>query len=113
MVKKIKEVQLSEHEIQTQILELLTKMGIYHFRNNTGRKHNIRFGVVGGSDILGVTNDRCKIGKGRFLAIEVKNKKHKPSEAQLIFLDMINSNGGLGILARSIDDVIVAIDNAS
>ena len=103
---KIKPIELSEHEIQKKILGLLTKAGIYHFRNNTGRKHNIKFGVVGGSDILGITNERCKIGKGRFLAIEVKDKKYKASQAQLIFLDIINSNGGIGILARSVDDVI-------
>lgn len=44
--KKPKQNQLSEHEIQTQITELLTKVGIFHFRNNTGRKHNILFGII-------------------------------------------------------------------
>jgi hypothetical protein len=103
--KPQKTPQISEHQIQTQILEFLTKCGIYHFRNNTGRKHNILFGVVGGSDILGITNDRCKIGKGRFLAIEVKNKTYKASEPQIAFLEAINRFGGVGILARSVDDV--------
>ena len=104
--KKPKPIELCEHEIQAQIMELLSKAGIYHFRNNTGRKHNILFGVVGGSDLLGITNDRCKVGKGRFLAIEVKNKKYMPTEKQLLFLETINQHGGVGILARSVEDVV-------
>jgi len=104
--KTIKLPQLSEHEIQKSICEYLTKMGVFHFRNNTGRKGNIRFGIVGGSDLLGITNERCKVGKGRFLAIEVKNKTYKASEPQIVFLETINRFGGIGILARSLDDVI-------
>jgi hypothetical protein len=104
-MKKVKPPKLSEHDIQTAIMELLTKAGVYHFRNNTGRKHNILFGVVGGSDLLGITNERCKVGKGRFLAIEVKNRTYQPSEAQLLFLETINRFGGVGILARSVEDV--------
>ena len=61
--------------------------------------------MVGGSDLLGITNERCKVGKGRFLAIEVKNKKYMPTDKQILFLETINAFGGVGILARSVEDV--------
>ena len=42
----------------------------------------------------------------RFLAIEVKTKTGKVSLDQAKFLKLVNESGGLGFVARSVDDVI-------
>ena len=42
----------------------------------------------------------------RFLAIEVKTKTGKVSPDQVKFLNRVNESGGLGFVARSVDDVI-------
>ena len=55
----------------------------------------------GTADILGVSGD----GSGRFIAIEVKTPRGRLSENQKSFLDDINKCGGIGFVARSVDDV--------
>ncbi len=52
----------------------------------------------GVSDILGIFN-------GKFLAIEVKSKKGRASLEQISFLSDVNKAGGLGFIAKSIEDV--------
>jgi hypothetical protein len=109
MKKKAPKIpQLSESEIQAEIVKVLKGLGIFFWRNNTGGRGKLRFGLKGSSDLIGITNQRCKVGKGRFLAIEVKNKskKSKASPEQILFLEMINKSGGVGILARSVEDVV-------
>jgi hypothetical protein len=98
--KSLKPPQLSEHNIQCQILTYLEARGIYHWRNNVGRKHNLYFGKKGSGDILGLTKH------GIFFSVEVKNKTYKQSEAQIEFQRMIEQNNGLYILARSLEDVV-------
>lgn len=56
----------------------------------------------GVSDILGIYN-------GKFLAIEVKSEKGKVSPAQALFLSDVRLNGGLGFVAKSIEDVAKAL----
>ena len=51
--QKIKEK--SEREIQTEILEYLLKSGIFVWRNNVGRKHNLYFGLKGSN--VGIVGD--------------------------------------------------------
>lgn len=63
------------------------------FRKQTG-KHNIN----GVADILGITKDF------RPLALEVKTKTGKVSEAQKEFLDRFQSYHGLCGVVRSIED---------
>lgn len=53
----------------------------------------------GVADILGIFN-------GRFLAIEVKRPGNPLTRCQKHFLDSVNREGGIGFVARSIDDVI-------
>jgi hypothetical protein len=57
----------------------------------------------GVSDILGVQK-----GAGRFFAIEVKAPKGRLSLDQEAFLEAVRASGGLGIVARSIEDVQAA-----
>lgn len=63
----------------------------------------IRFAFPGCSDILGM----CKGGK--FLAIECKASDGEPSDEQTAFLELVNRWGGMGILARSVSDVMDAL----
>ena len=56
--------------------------------------------MTGIADILGI------LPTGRFLAIEVKRKGNKTTPNQDIFLKGITDNGGLAIIAYSLDDVI-------
>jgi hypothetical protein len=60
----------------------------------------IRYGFKGCSDIIGQLVDG-----GRFLAIEVKKPGEHPNDDQKAFLGIVNANGGLGFVARNIDDL--------
>lgn len=96
----------SEQSIQKQIMVALSNAGCTIFRNNVGAVtvdgRFIRYGVGGngGSDLIGLTP--C----GKFLAVEVKNKKGRASKAQLDFIAHINSVGGIAGIARSVDDAL-------
>lgn len=92
-----------EGQIVTDILAYLKAIRIYAWRQNTGAvKANgrmVQYGKIGSSDILGILPD------GRFLAIECKYGKAEPTEAQRFFIEVINSQGGIAFVARSVDDV--------
>lgn len=64
----------------------------------------IRFGLVGSADLLGILRG------GRFLAVEVKTAKGRQSEAQRNFQRMIESMGGVYVLARDVQTVVDVID---
>lgn len=51
----------------------------------------------GSSDLIGWFN-------GRFLAVEVKTKTGKLSLEQKNFIKQVNNNGGIGVVARNIED---------
>src|SRR5258706_13576807 len=99
-----------EQSIQRAILELLRWRNIFCWKNNTAgiyvraRNTYIPRHAPGVSDILGILKD------GRFLAIEVKALKGKLSLHQELFLEEINSRGGLAIVARSVEDVEKALN---
>jgi len=94
-----------EQSIQHAILDYLALMRIVAWKNSNVGIYNkktrsfIPSHTRGVSDILGI------LPTGRFLAIEVKRPKQKPTEEQQLFLDTINENGGLAFVAHSIDDV--------
>ena len=98
--KKPKPLQLSESEIQAQIVQYLTAKGLYFWRNNVGRKHNLYFGKKGSADITGILKNGIR------LEIEVKDHKGKQSPEQQEFQRMIEKNNGLYILARDVNDVV-------
>lgn len=56
-------------------------------------------GLKGVSDILGVLPD------GRFLAVECKGPKGKPSPEQVEFIENVRKMGGVAFVARSLQDV--------
>lgn len=68
------------------------------------RRRFVRYGFVGCSDIIGQMVD------GRFLAIEVKMGRNKPTQDQRAFLGNVDRHNGIAILAYSIDDVVDGIE---
>jgi hypothetical protein len=101
--------QKPERLIEQEILIWLRSLGIFCFKNITGgffdarigrfRKQTSPFAINGTSDILGLMRD------GKFLAIECKAKYGKPTPEQIKFLMMVNASGGIGFIARSLEDV--------
>lgn len=70
--------------------------GIYRRKNSVHR-------LLGVSDIIGL------LPNGRLFACEVKSEKGRLSEHQKLFLENIKANGGVGFVARSIEDVEKAL----
>jgi len=95
-----------EAETQKLILDYLTMRGIYHYRNNTGRRGGVSYGKVGSADILGI------LPNGRFLAIEVKRSGGVASFEQLEFLANIAKNGGVAFVADNLQTVIDHLSKA-
>jgi len=94
---------MKESDVQRQILDDLTPMGIFHYRNNSGafvdsQKHFYRFGAVGSPDIV------CVIA-GQYVGIEVKRPGRKQSEYQKEFQTKLELAGGRYVLAYSLDDL--------
>ena len=112
----------SETKIQNLILMSLSKAGCLVFRNESAGAwvgkvlhkdanqvtltdaRMIRFGLaVGSADIIGIAP--C----GRFLAIEIKTSKGRPTKEQLRFIDAVNNAGGIAGIARSVEDALKLI----
>lgn len=105
----------SESMIQQRILLALgAHPACRIFRMNTGALPDprtgrlIRFGIPGMADILGILRP-----SGRFLAIEVKSAIGRQSTQQVAFQRMVESCGGLYVLARSVDDAVQAVQHAA
>ena len=68
-----------------------------------GGKQLVRFGFPGCPDVLGQLRD------GRTLACEVKRPSGHATPEQVAFLRCVRDNGGLALVARSVDDVLEAL----
>jgi hypothetical protein len=96
-----------EHPLQNTIVAFLRFRGFYVWRQNNHAVYDQKRGCyrrnpqarLGVSDILGILPD------GRFLAIEVKSARGKPSDDQRTFLQSIKDNGGIAFVARTLEDV--------
>jgi hypothetical protein len=67
----------------------------------------MRFGIPGMSDVIGMLRR-----SGRLLTIECKAVDGIVSDEQAAYLDAVNGGGGLGIVARNLDDVMRALASA-
>jgi hypothetical protein len=92
-----------EGQIKLSICQYLAARGVFFWVQQAGkipgrinRSKYLRNGI---SDILGVLRG------GRALAIEVKAPKGVVSPEQEEFLALVNRSGGLGFVARSVEDV--------
>lgn len=68
-----------------------------------GASQFLRFGFRGCPDVLGQLKD------GRALAVECKRPSGTTTPEQAAFLECVNANGGLALVARSADDVWKAL----
>jgi hypothetical protein len=111
----------SESAIMAEIRLALAECGLLMFRNNTGRLKNdkgqlVQFGLaVGSSDLIGLTPVVITpelVGRtlAVFTAIEVKNERGKPTDAQERFIGRIIELGGIAGVARSVDDAMAVIE---
>jgi len=116
---ELRQQAVPEKNTQAAILHYLAIRGIFAWRQNQGamrmenkanemgrrkrRDRFIRFAAVDGiSDIIGIY-------KGRFLSIEVKKVGNKPTDHQRDFLTRVDKEGGIAIVAYSVDDVVSAL----
>jgi hypothetical protein len=93
------------------------KIGARLLRNNSGALQDkkgrwVRFGVggTGGSDLIGwrsvtITPDMVGAKMAIFVACEVKSSGGKPTKEQENFISAVQNAGGIGFVARSVEDV--------
>jgi hypothetical protein len=104
---------MKEMDILRLIMVALSEKGCVVWRNNVGVLKNaagipIKFGLcVGSSDVIGISPD------GRFLAVEVKTDKGKPSPDQIRFIEAIKRKGGIAGIARSASDAVALLSQSA
>ncbi|HEX8196380.1 MAG TPA: hypothetical protein VF571_09345 [Pyrinomonadaceae bacterium] len=76
-----------------------TNSGSVRFKDAAGRSNFIKLAYAGTSDITGISPT------GRFIAIECKVGKNKPTELQEAYLEEIKKRGGIARVAYSLEDV--------
>ena len=89
---------MREKNIENAIKKYLKSKGAYCVKY-----HGNQFSQVGVPDLLVAY-------KGRFLGIEIKNEIGKTSPLQDVNIEQINKAGGIGFVARSVEDVRKVID---
>lgn len=104
---------MKEMDILRLIMVALSEAGCIVWRNNCGVLKNaagipIKFGLcVGSSDLIGITPD------GRFLAVEVKTEKGKPTPDQIRFIEAVKRKGGIAGIARSPADAVALLSQSA
>jgi len=88
---------MREKQIENAIKKYLASKEIYFVKH-----HATKFTKVGVPDILACWN-------GQFVAIEVKTPIGRLTPLQVHNLDHIRQNGGIAIVARSLEDVMEVI----
>lgn len=89
---------------------LKTRTDVFFWRANTGAGiapsgQFMRSGLKGQGDFLGL-----QAPEGRFIGIECKRERGgKLSRDQERFLENVRRHGGIAIVARSVDDVAIAL----
>jgi hypothetical protein len=92
---------MSEIDLMRQIQFRASELGHRLWRNNVGfcNDPKLRFGLCpGSSDLIGISKD------GRFIAVEVKTSKGRTSPGQESFIQVVRRLGGIGIIARKVED---------
>ncbi len=100
---------MHEKHIQNEILRAFgTLSRLRLWRANVGAARIgtrvVRFGIPGQADLTGILPD------GRRLEIEVKSPKGCQTPAQEAFGRMIEKFNGVYVLARSVEDVRIALE---
>jgi hypothetical protein len=106
-----KRLPTKEKNVLNACVQYLTLKGYVVIRNNTGafvsqgqngKKRLIKFGQTGSSDIIACSKE------GKFVAVECKSDTGKVTPYQSDFLRRVESNNGIAVVVRSIDDMIKA-----
>jgi len=82
---------MTEQQLQKKIIDYLQEKGYYVVKVVKANK-------AGVSDLLACVN-------GRFVSIEVKVGKNKPTPLQLHNLEEVKKAGGVSFVAYTLDDV--------
>lgn len=115
--RKLTTPKVSERDVLRAVLKFLAihPAVAWSARMNVGAVteggRHVRFGFKGCSDVIGQLTYRFF---GKFLAVECKGSgRTKPERLadQLAFLSNVKRNGGIAIVARSVNDVAVVLDN--
>lgn len=97
-------LKILEDDVKKEVIQYLNILGIFFWRNNTGRYREgsrwISYGKVGSSDILAIYPDT-----GQLWAIELKKPGGELSDEQIQFLLDIRANGGVASVVESSVDV--------
>lgn len=100
-----------ESILLNQIRIKASRLGWVLFRNNVGfykrDRRVVRYGLcVGSADLIGFRlHPNSYLQIAQFIAIEVKTPTGLVTKAQQHFIDTVNQHGGLGIIARCLEDV--------
>ena len=97
----------SEAAIQKHIINYLTRIGAVVLRTNSGQiatatGHTIRLGAAG-------TSDLTVLYRGVWYSIEVKKPGNVATALQSAYLERVNTAGGVGFVATSLDEVMQRI----
>ena len=106
---------MTEQQIQQQIRLACSRGPIRLFRNNTGTLRDqhgrpVQFGLaVGSADLIGwttrtITPDMIGQQVAVFTSVEVKTATGRLRPEQRVWLDAVQSAGGIAGVVRSVDD---------
>ena len=117
--KKMEEKELTEHEIQVAVCKYLKSKKIGHWAVPNGFVHNgdkiATARYINYMKSEGVKNGVFDIticyGNGKVAFLEIKTKKGKPSEHQLLWLEWFKNNGYLAKICYGYDECIDFIDS--
>lgn len=106
------EARMTEAQLQDAIrLALGRDPSVTLWRNNIGHAlmahgGRVTFGVggPGGADLIGIL-------RGRFIALEVKTQTGRQSVEQQRFQSLVESKGGIYLLARSVDEAVAMVED--
>ena len=106
----MKKLVIPESEVLRQCMAYLYARRIFCWRNNTGAAKTedgrfVRFGLPGASDIIGI------LPGGKLIAVECKRTSGKVSPQQQAFLDRVEREGGVAVIATSVEDIIRRLEN--
>ncbi len=98
---------MKETFLVKQILDYCRYRNLLFWRNQSGMIRTptggvMKFGITGSPDIIG-----CY--KGRFIGVECKVGKNKPTDLQTEFAARIEENGGIAWLVYSLEEFIEKI----
>ena len=113
----------SETEIQHDVRLALgvtiplwrNEVGVVTYQDDNGKPRTVRYGLCrGSSDLIGIRPliiEARHLGMtiGQFVAFELKTVKGRATKEQKMFLKLIERNGGVAAIVRSVDDAREAL----